>query len=203
MKTLKESTKHINAIKYVLHEQLDQENVSSNFEGLWEDYTMKRNGLTHKKLYKAIILVAAITSISITTIYAGERLIRRDFINMPFKSDKQILGRWESVDFVPTIADFDVNKQNFSIDDLYLRGLVFEEDGIVHNLIENSVGDIVATSSAFTWTKHYILEYADSTASKYFIKTINDDTYMFMEWKNGDYTYCRVDKPLYLVLKKQ
>jgi len=51
------------------------------------------------------------------------------------------------------------------------------------------------------WTKGLILYLEDKTACKYLIKEINGETYMFLEWKNADYTL-RGFKPAYYVLKK-
>lgn len=214
MSNLNQSTKLMNDIKGVLNNHLNQENVPSDFEGLWEDYTMKKNGFTHKKIYKILVLAAAITCISVTALPAAQSR-RQDCIEIPFTSDEQLLGRWESVDFVKTIDDFNVNKQSWS-EDLYLYGLVFKENGIVHNLISNTpenqmdiaksfvykAGDIYETSSGFTWTKDYILHAGDITASKYTLKKIDGEDYMFLEWKSGDYIFWRLNKPYYYVLKK-
>ena len=55
------------------------------------------------------------------------------------------------------------------------------------------------SSSSHTWTKGLVLD--DDTASKYIIREIDGSSYMFYEWKSGDYTI-RYMKPSYYVLKK-
>ncbi|WP_054739817.1 hypothetical protein [Cellulosilyticum ruminicola] len=62
--------------------------------------------------------------------------------------------------------------------------------------------DITLTPSGFTWTKAYLLHFGDVTASKYAIKTIDRENYIFLEWKSGDYITGRLNKPYYYVLKK-
>ena len=39
------------------------------------------------------------------------------------------------------------------------------------------------------WTKGFIIDEGQSTASAYVIKTINDEDYLTVEWKSGDYIY--------------
>lgn len=111
----------------------------------------------------------------------------QDKIDYPFVNDPQIVGRWQAVDFVENIDDFKVDKKIFK-GDLYVKELNFLDNGKV-------------SKSGFTWTKDLILHQADKTASKYVIKEINGSTYMFFEWKSGDYTIWG-RKPNYYVMKK-
>lgn len=111
----------------------------------------------------------------------------RDKIDYPFVNDDQIIGRWKSVDFVKEINDFKVDSKSFK-GDLYVKELNFLKDGKV-------------SKTALTWTKGLVLDQSDKTASKYVIKEINGSTYMFFEWKSGDYTLWG-RKPSYYVMKK-
>lgn len=52
------------------------------------------------------------------------------------------------------------------------------------------------------WTKGVIIHHGDKTASRYLIKDIRGATYLFFEWKGGDYTI-RQMLPSYYVLKKE
>lgn len=187
-------------IKHIMHQELDYQNIPSNFEGLWEEYTMKSNKPRRKKLYKALILAATITSISVTTIGAVQRM-RMDNINIPFQTDEAILGTWESVDFVDNIKDFNLDQPTSSKEDLYLHQLTFNKDSSVNFKIRTDEG-ITSPYCVFTWTKGFILDPVDITASKYIIKEINNEQYMFMEWKSGDYSFWRINNPYYYVLKK-
>jgi len=108
-----------------------------------------------------------------------------DKVDYPFLSDPEVIGGWKSVDFVKNIEDFDPTKKHWQ-GDLWLNHMIFEEGGRMAAL-------------PLTWTRGLVL--GDDTASKYIIRKINNDTYLFFEWKSGDYTY-RYRKPSYYVLKK-
>lgn len=122
----------------------------------------------------------------------SERVIVDD-IDLPFVDDPEVLGEWESVDFVKEIEDFDVDNKFFR-DELYMTKLVFLENG------ELKVNDDT-DRPWFKWTYGVVTHDGDHTASKYTIEDINGDTYMFFEWKSGDYTI-RGKQPQYYVLKK-
>jgi bla regulator protein BlaR1 len=110
-----------------------------------------------------------------------------DNIEYPFINDPEILGNWEAIDFVKEISNFDPNNKSLDVE-LYLKELNFLEDGKVFN-------------SSFLWTKGIIINPVDKTASEYVIKEINSSTYMFFQWKSGDYTFSDIT-PSYYVLKK-
>lgn len=126
-----------------------------------------------------------ITSKYVTSIW-GERE-KVDNIEFPFENDPQLIGKWESVDFVDNIDDFKPNeRQNYVY--LYLEEMEFREEG--------------KTSHAWeSWTKGIICHKGDQTASQYFIKEMDGENYMFFEWKSGDYSF-RDMKPYYYVLKQ-
>jgi beta-lactamase regulating signal transducer with metallopeptidase domain len=108
-----------------------------------------------------------------------------DKIDYPFVNDSRVIGTWKSVDFVREIKQFNPAEKSCK-GDLHLNHLIFEEGGNIPGKIR-------------TWTKGLVL--SDDTASKYIIKEIDGSTYMFFEWKSGDYTI-RHRKPAYYVLKK-
>ncbi|MHC4677118.1 MAG: HAAS signaling domain-containing protein [Planctomycetota bacterium] len=110
-----------------------------------------------------------------------------DKVDYPFVNDPEALGVWESVDFVENVEDFKPGTKRFGGGELYLKELFILADG--------------RTNWALTWTKGLVLHAGDKTASKYAIKEIADSTYMFFEWKSGDYTVYHA-KPNYYVLKK-
>lgn len=118
--------------------------------------------------------------------YVGSRT--EDKIDYPFINDPEVIGAWKSVDFVDTQDEFRPSLLQWK-GELYLKELVFLPDGKMKN-------------SQDTWTKGLVLNLESKTASRYTIKKINDSTYMFYEWKSGDYTL-RGLKPKYYVLKKE
>ncbi|WP_241393231.1 M56 family metallopeptidase [Clostridium saccharobutylicum] len=132
-----------------------------------------------------IVLTDAKTARAINSNNNGA--VNVDKTDCPFVNDPNIIGEWQGVDFVDNIDDFNVNSKSCE-DDLYVKELNFTDDGKV-------------SKTVFTWTKDHILNDVDKTDSSYVIKDIDGSTYMFFQWKSGDYTI-RGMEPSYYVLKK-
>ncbi|TET71874.1 MAG: M56 family metallopeptidase [Candidatus Aminicenantes bacterium] len=113
-----------------------------------------------------------------------------DKIDYPFINDSQLIGTWKSVDFVGEMEQFKVGEKQWKGrgGELYLKELIFLPNGRTFK-------------PWLTWTKGLVFHSGDKTASKYTLKNIEGSTYMFYEWKSGDYTI-RHRKPSYYVLKK-
>ena len=109
----------------------------------------------------------------------------KDNIDLPFVNDPQVLGEWESVDFVADIASFNP-EQLTAKGKLYLKKLTFLENG-------------KTPQSWWTWTKGFLIHHGDQTASRYEIREIKGRPYLFLEWKSGDVTIAGM-KPHYYVL---
>ena len=122
-----------------------------------------------------------------STVDANGRIV--DKIDYPFVDDHAVIGRWLSVDFVRDINDFQIDKQQWN-GELHLKELIIQPGG---KMGKQWTG---------TWTKGFIFDPEDKTASKYIIKHIADSDYMFFEWKSGDY-FIRGRKPAYYVLQKE
>lgn len=118
-------------------------------------------------------------------VYVESRTV--DKIDYPFVNDPAVIGTWKSVDFVDETEQFKAGEKQWK-GNLFLKELVILPEG-------------KTAKPWWTWTKGLILHSGDKTASKYIIKEINGSTYMFFEWKSGDYTI-RHMKPQYYVLKK-
>jgi hypothetical protein len=111
-----------------------------------------------------------------------------DKIDLKFVDDPQVLGEWESVDFVKDIASFNAAQKSWK-GKLYLKGLTFLKDG-------------KTPQEWFTWTKGVLIHQGDQTASHYEVRQINGVSYLFLEWKSGDVTIAGM-KPHYYVLKQK
>lgn len=122
---------------------------------------------------------------------------KEDRIDYPFVADPQVLGRWESVDFVIKPEDFKPGKANYPASDLYLKGLNILENGS----ISASFKDRTNESDIYTWTKGLVLCKRNKTASQYIIQEIDENTYIFFQWKGGDYVLKNME-PHYYVLNK-
>jgi bla regulator protein BlaR1 len=109
-----------------------------------------------------------------------------DKIDYPFVDDPNVIGTWVSVDFVDGIEKFKPGEKQWK-GDLYLKQMVMQPDGKMDN-------------SSSTWTKGLILNPDMKTASRYLLQNMEGSTYMFFEWKSGDYT-ARQMYPKYYVLK--
>lgn len=111
-----------------------------------------------------------------------------DRIDWPFVNDPAAIGKWESVDFVRDMDQFTPGKKNWK-GDLFFKGLTIIKNG------KTNLGFM-------TWTKGLLMHKGDKTASIYIIKKFDGKSYMFMEWKSGDYVRLH-QRPSYYVLRKQ
>lgn len=127
--------------------------------------------------------------------YTKDEIKIEDNTNIAFENDEQIIGFWESVDCIEEINQFNPNKP-YRNEELYLQKYIIEPNG---NLYEKFSDDEEIIS--INWTKNYIINNHNKTASKYIIKTIDDNDYMFVEWKSGDYQFGG-KVSVYYVLKK-
>jgi hypothetical protein len=115
---------------------------------------------------------------------------------MDFVNDPGVLGTWTTIDYTPAPAWFDPADIDEDYSGGWLESLTFAENGV---LTCNGY-----TSSFDSWTKNLIkMEDGDGvTAPKYEILTLAGTSYLFVENKNGDYTY-RARKPRWFVMEKQ
>lgn len=142
-----------------------------------------------KKLYTVTLctLFSIILAVSIP-VTVIESNVTKDNVNLPFINDTQLIGNWTSIDLVQNPASFLPERRN------YQGNLLLEDFEIKANGETNYPG--------FKWTKGLILSITGGkTAAKYLIKEDKGGTYLFMEWKSGDYTYWH-KQPKYYVFKK-
>jgi hypothetical protein len=110
-----------------------------------------------------------------------------DNFTLPFINDPPVIGEWESVDFVTDIAGFNPDQPAWK-GKFFFTGLTFLENGST-------------TLPSLTWTRDVVINREDKTASRYEIREIKGQSYLFFEWKSGDVTISGM-KPHYYVLKK-
>jgi len=116
-----------------------------------------------------------------------------DKIDFPFVDDPEVRGTWVAVDFVKTEEAFDPGRIHMW-GESFLKQIEFLEGGRTRfSFRENRV------SERSTWTRGLVLSAADKTASAYRIRPMNGKTYLFFEWKSGDYTL-RAQRPEWYVL---
>ncbi len=117
---------------------------------------------------------------------------QRDNIDLPFVQDEKVLGCWQSVGFVDNIDDFIPNN---AWDDLWRKQIDFKADGSVTRVYGDEIWED-------KWTKGFLIDCKKSTAAAYIFKTIEDNEYLFVEWKMGNYVYNGA-KPSYYVFIRQ
>lgn len=117
--------------------------------------------------------------------YASQEEFRKcDNIDYPFVNDTAVLGKWKVRDFVIHKESFDPDKQNLKEEDLFALSVEFKENGAFVSATQNGTSSVTSV-----WTKGFVLNRREKTASAYEIKTINGKEYLFKEWKCGDYSF--------------
>lgn len=114
------------------------------------------------------------------------KMIRIDKIDYPFVNDAEVVGVWKCIDFVQNIEQFNPEFRSWNFG-LFYNNIVFTEGGQV--------------LPWGIWTKGYLINAGERTASKYIIKEIGGIKYLFIEWKSGDYTF-RNQAPHYYVFTR-
>lgn len=111
-----------------------------------------------------------------------------DNIDVPFIDDEKIHGTWTSVDIVKDISLFSPGKSKLFKGELYLKEISFNPEG-------------ATDFNYFKWTRGKLIHIGDKTAADYYIKNINGNDYLFLEWKSGDYIFAH-KKPKFYVLER-
>ncbi len=127
--------------------------------------------------------------------YDIEDFTIKDDTNFDYELDNELVGNWQAIDFVYNEEQFMPNKKYWKYD-LALDKLSVYADGNV--LISYNSDKIKKTKYTKGFIANIIL---DDTLCKYFYKVDNNKTYLFIEWKNGDYIYSN-QVPGYYVFEK-
>ncbi|MBU7005892.1 hypothetical protein [Phosphitispora fastidiosa] len=183
------------SIGAILENALQNQSTSVPFESVWNKRLKKGKKPLGLKRSVAIALISLFTLFSAG--FVSFTVFRNvDKTDYPFVSDVRLIGKWETVDYIDEVETFNPEKKQVK-GDLFLGSLVFIKEGKMLFSTENGP----LTYTAFTWTKDMILDKQEQTASKCELKEINGTTYMFFEWKAGEYIFFHI-KPSYYVLKK-
>lgn len=117
--------------------------------------------------------------------YTASELARKDNINIPFKNDEAVIGKWKAVDFIEHKEGF--SPKNAAKDfTAYFKEIEFNPDG---ECISAYGDEIISGRDMQEWTSGYVLRKWNSTACAYEIKDIDGKEYLFIEWKSGDYRW--------------
>lgn len=110
-----------------------------------------------------------------------------------FESDKRVLGKWVTVDFVESIDAFDPDRKSWE-GALFLSSLFFEDNGTVWWT------NIDGGPYKHFWTKGKVDPNGERPAF-YYLKSIDGVDYLFFEWISGDVRE-RGMEPRYYVLTR-
>ncbi|MCX7710165.1 MAG: hypothetical protein N2484_09985 [Clostridia bacterium] len=181
-----------------MKDSLGQHSSDTSFDSVWKEYLKGKKRTFKSKKLLTVPLVALITFIALCTVgFAGYSIMKNiDKTDDPFVNDSQVIGKWEAVDLVQKAEEFTPDKKAWQ-GELYLTAFAFIKDG---KMLMAAEGRNLSTTT-FCWTKDKILNKQEKTSSKYQIKEMNGSTYMFFEWKSGDYTFKNMT-PWFYVLKK-
>ncbi|MBE7082478.1 MAG: MerR family transcriptional regulator [Clostridiales bacterium] len=115
--------------------------------------------------------------------YKKEEIEIKDNTNIPFITDKNVIGFWECVDYVHSFDEYEVGKKFWS-EELLLKSYTFNPNGDL--MVQFNTRDDVYK---INWSKGVVINKNISTVSEYVVKQINNETIMYIEWKSGDYVY--------------
>ena len=121
-----------------------------------------------------------------------DEIALKDEIIEDFVIDEKLSGEWETFDLINKIEGFNINGGK---DDLFIKKLLI-----------SSTGEVIALTNKRTltssYTKGYIKNFCSpDTMSKYIYKDIDNETYLIVEWKSGDYAFGHLLR-CYYVFKK-
>jgi hypothetical protein len=119
----------------------------------------------------------------------------RDNVQQPFVDDPEVLGVWNAVDFVESSDQFNPYAATWTSSPLFWTRLEFFPGGFQKSSFLGSA------NVSNRWSKGVYLNKASATAASYQVLTVADVTYLFVQWKSGDYS-TRAEKPWYYVFRR-
>ena len=149
----------------------------------WKSYHYRRGG-------KPVILVLRQAD---NTPYTAKEIAKKDHIDLPFADDPRIIGTWHAYGSCRTTEEFD-SKRSKKEQNYFCR-IEFHENGLCACTYGNS-------TIQQTWTKGYIINKLNQTASGYSLSVLDGTQYLFVELKNGDYIWGGME-PQQIVFTKE
>lgn len=126
-------------------------------------------------------------------IYTIKDIEKKDNVNVEYVKDEELIGFWKSVDFINKKDLF--NGEKASTQEFPLKQIVISPNDKV--IVD--YGEMLHTTK---YTKHFLINLClENTLCAYEYKVIDDNTYLIVEWKSGDYVYGNMINGYY-VLKK-
>ena len=126
--------------------------------------------------------------------YTENEIRKDDDTSLPFVLDKEAVGSWQVVDLINIDEKFNYEPKETNRE-LFLKSLTLLENGDCFKEFNNN------KITKIKWTKDFILDTSWKVAPNFIVKDINNETYLIMDWKSGDYQYGNLIQCCY-VLKK-
>ena len=154
-----------------------------------KSYYYRRGGRT------TVLVLKRLDNVS----YEKKDIARVDELSDIFVNDEKVIGSWKSVDFVRHIEDFSTDSPSCKFD-LFFERVEFFENGRMKSSFSN--GDIMENPYLQEWTCGTVKNRRMGTASAYVIRELEGESYLFLEWKSGDWIFGGIDCSYY-VFKKE
>lgn len=120
--------------------------------------------------------------------YYTEETVRLciDDIELPYEADEQVLGCWRSIAYVRDAEDFNVDTVGKHEQFLPTHQMIFHGRGMAAKVLYSGGS---TSQIQLEYTRGYVLNRRERTSERYFIKSIAQAEYLFVEHKSGDYIY--------------
>ena len=111
-------------------------------------------------------------------VYTEDEIKIKDDVDLPFTLDEKAVGSWSAVDYISIKDKF--NYVPKTSENLFLKGISLLPNGDCFMERGKHIDKI-------KWTKDFILEFI--TASNFIVTHIDNEEYLIMDWKSGDYIF--------------
>ncbi len=132
--------------------------------------------------------------------YRTDEIARKDNTDYPFVNDPMVIGKWEAVDFIKHKEAFDPCK--ISRTPLFWSDVEFFENGSATSHYDWGKDEISGDNKQ-VWTKGFLLRKWNNSACAYEIISYENENFMIIEWKSGDYRYGGMDTDYYVFRRKE
>lgn len=137
--------------------------------------------------------------------YTRDGIARKDDINKPFINDENVIGKWKVFAYIDSVShkieNFVPNQypeEDWCYKNLYFTEIEFFENGHCTSTYRD---DVIIGDNMQVWTKGYVLRKYNSCACAYKIQTIENEEYLILEWKSGDYRWGDRETDHYVFIK--
>ena len=111
-----------------------------------------------------------------------EELARKDEINLPIEKDENVVGFWNTYDYIPYNMKNDYQGEKIWKESIFITSLIFTPD---NKCLMQSTDKIFSMK----YTNGKLLSEEWQVVMDYEIKVIGGEEYLILDWKSRDYTY--------------